>query len=142
VTRDTVEERILALQTRKCVIIEAALGMADHATSVSGEEFLLLLNCLGAISHANEAACLAKLKTQHHHSDCLRLMYEGGPAEWSRSLRCGYRLFCWDDPLSPKETPDFPTLLSVPLPLLTVGPLSLNPLGVDRNGGSFHERHL
>ena len=44
VARDTVEERILALQTKKRAIANAALGMADRATSISKEELLALLD--------------------------------------------------------------------------------------------------
>ena len=43
VTRDTVEERILALQERKRALAEAALGAAERAAGVTREDLLALL---------------------------------------------------------------------------------------------------
>ena len=43
VAEDTVEERILALQSRKREIADAALGQADQAASITREELLALL---------------------------------------------------------------------------------------------------
>ncbi len=43
VAEDTVEERILALQSRKREIADAALGQADQAASITREELLELL---------------------------------------------------------------------------------------------------
>ena len=43
VTRDTVEERILALQNSKRNLADAALGEADQATSLTRDDLLALL---------------------------------------------------------------------------------------------------
>jgi superfamily II DNA or RNA helicase len=43
VSRDTVEERILALQARKRALAEAALGAADQAASITRDDLLALL---------------------------------------------------------------------------------------------------
>ena len=43
VARDTVEERILALQHEKRALAEAALGGADHASSITRDELFRLL---------------------------------------------------------------------------------------------------
>jgi SNF2 family DNA or RNA helicase len=44
VARDTVEERVLALQQRKRALADAALGEADRAAAISRDELLELLN--------------------------------------------------------------------------------------------------
>jgi SNF2 family DNA or RNA helicase len=44
VARDTVEERILALQEKKRAIADVALGNADHAGGITKEELLALLD--------------------------------------------------------------------------------------------------
>ena len=44
VARDTVEERILALQERKRALADAALGEANQATAISRDELLALLD--------------------------------------------------------------------------------------------------
>jgi SNF2 family DNA or RNA helicase len=44
VSRETVEERILALQARKRAVAEAVLEGTDHATSITREELLALLD--------------------------------------------------------------------------------------------------
>jgi SNF2 family DNA or RNA helicase len=43
VARDTVEERILALQQRKRELAEAALAGTDRANAISREDLLALL---------------------------------------------------------------------------------------------------
>ena len=43
VARETVEERILALQERKRELAEAALAGADRANAISREDLLALL---------------------------------------------------------------------------------------------------
>ncbi len=43
VAKDTVEERILALQERKRALADAALGEADRAASLTREDLLALL---------------------------------------------------------------------------------------------------
>ena len=44
VAKDTVEERILALQDRKRRIADVALGDADQAAGITREELLALLD--------------------------------------------------------------------------------------------------
>ncbi len=43
VSKDTVEERILTLQTRKRALADAALGEADRAASLTRDDLLALL---------------------------------------------------------------------------------------------------
>ena len=43
VAKDTVEERILALQAKKRGLADVALGAADHAGGITREELLALL---------------------------------------------------------------------------------------------------
>jgi SNF2 family DNA or RNA helicase len=44
VARDTVEERIFALQEKKRSLAEVALGGADHAGGITREDLLALLD--------------------------------------------------------------------------------------------------
>ncbi len=44
VARDTVEERIHAMQEKKRAIADVALGDADHAGGITKEELLALLD--------------------------------------------------------------------------------------------------
>ena len=49
VAKDTVEERIFALQERKRAIADVALGEADHAGGSRREELLALLDSAGSL---------------------------------------------------------------------------------------------
>jgi SNF2 family DNA or RNA helicase len=43
VAKDTVEERIFSLQTKKRALADVALGDADHAGGITRDELLALL---------------------------------------------------------------------------------------------------